>query len=64
MTTFSCKRDESIVIGDGIIVTVLGIHGQFVELGIEYPNGDCERRSEMFELVGQAADNWGEDDCG
>ncbi len=60
MITFSCKRNESIVIGDGIVVTVLDVQGSQVQLGIEYPDGTCVCRSEELQTVGHAAEAWGE----
>jgi carbon storage regulator CsrA len=61
MKTFSCKKYESIVVGDGIIVTVLDIQGPHVELSIEYPSGTSIRRKEVLELVGQSVGLWGEE---
>ncbi len=35
MLIFSRKRDEQIVIGDGIVITVVSIRGSRVQIGIE-----------------------------
>ena len=45
------KKDESIVLGDDIILTVIEIRGDKVRLGVEHPKGvtvhrrRCTRRS-------------------
>ena len=45
------KKDESIVLGDDIILTVIEIRGDKVRLGVEHPResqftgGRCTRRS-------------------
>jgi carbon storage regulator CsrA len=51
MTTFSCGKNQSIVIGDGIVVTVLDIQGDSVELSIEHPDGTSVRRVQFLDAV-------------
>lgn len=58
MITFSCKRNDSIVIGDGIIVTVLDIQGPRVRLGIEHPDGTVVHRTALVEVGSYAAEAW------
>ncbi len=58
MITFSCKKNESIVIGDGIVVTVLDIQGSRVELGIEHPDGTVVHRTALVEVGSCAAEAW------
>ena len=61
MITFTCKRNESIVVDDGIIVTVLDIQGPQVDLSIEYPDGTTVYSTELLEAVGQAAEGCGQE---
>jgi carbon storage regulator CsrA len=60
MITFFCKRNESIVIGGRVVVTVLDIEGTSVELGIDDPDGAEVRRTEVVELACAAAGAWEE----
>ena len=41
------ENRQSLIIGDGIIVTVLEIHGKRVRLGIEVPDGGSCYRGEV-----------------
>ncbi len=45
------KRDESIVIGGDIIVTVLGVEGDRVKLGIKAPREVSILRQELSDQV-------------
>jgi len=47
----SRKRQEKIVIGDEITVTVLEVHGDQVQLGIEAPRHIPVHRHEIFEAI-------------
>jgi carbon storage regulator len=42
------KKDEAIVVGDGIIVSVIEIRGDEVRLAIEYPRGTTVHRGEVW----------------
>jgi carbon storage regulator len=44
-------RDESIMIGDDIVVTIVDIRGDKVRIGIEHPKGVSVRRSDVFEVI-------------
>jgi len=48
MLVVSRKQWSSIVIGDGITVTVLSIRGSQVRIGIEAPPGVCILRGEIL----------------
>ena len=48
------KKNESVVIGDNIIVTVIEIRGDTVRLGLEFPPGMSVERSEVYEALQQA----------
>jgi carbon storage regulator len=51
MYVFSRKKNESIVIGDSIIVTVIEIRGDKVRLGIEHPMDVPVHRREVFDAI-------------
>jgi carbon storage regulator len=56
MLVLSRKRDERIVIGDNIVVTVVDIRGDKVRLGIEAPSEVPVHRQEVLEALRRAAD--------
>jgi len=45
------RKEESIVIGDDIVITVLGVEGEKVKLGIEAPNHIRIWRKEIHEAI-------------
>ena len=49
MLVLSRKSDQKIVIGSGIVLTVLAVKGNRVTLGIEAPRNVQIRRSELAE---------------
>jgi carbon storage regulator len=49
------KKGESIVIGDNVIVTVIGIRGDKVRLGIEIPPGMPLHRKEVYDAIHRTA---------
>jgi carbon storage regulator len=51
MLVLSRQRDESIVIGDKIVVTIVDIRGDKVRLGIEAPNEVPVHRQEVYEAI-------------
>ena len=51
MLVLSRMRDESIVIGDGITVTIVDIRGDKVRLGIEAPKEVPVHRQEVYEAI-------------
>lgn len=54
MLVLSRKADESVMIGDGIVVTVLEVRGDIVRLGIDAPRDIQVHRREVFEELQQA----------
>ena len=52
MLVLSRKRDESIVIGNGVTVTVLAVSGNRVKLGINAPAEVPVHREEIFQRIG------------
>lgn len=55
MLVLSRQRDESIVIGDDIVVTVVDIRGDKVRLGIEAPKTITVHRQEVYEAIQREA---------
>lgn len=54
MLVFTRKRDEAIVIGDGIEVRVLRVGKDGVRLGVTAPRDVAVHRQEVYELVSAA----------
>lgn len=48
MLVLSRRIDESIIIGDDIIVTIIGIRGQNVRIGVEAPQNIPIDRKEIY----------------
>ena len=55
MLVLTRRTDESIAIGDSIIVTVLGVEGDRVKLGIQAPRDIPIVRQEMYQAVQEQA---------
>lgn len=51
MLVLSRQRDESIVIGDNVVVTIVDIRGDKVRLGIDAPGEVPVHRQEVFEAI-------------
>ena len=51
MLVLSRKKNESIVIHDGIVVTVVEIRGDKVRLGIEAPKNVSVHRREVYDAI-------------
>ncbi len=51
MLVLSRQRDESVVIGDNIVVTIVDIRGDKVRLGIEAPTQVPVHRREVYEAI-------------
>ena len=51
MLVLSRHRDESIMIGDDIIVTIVDIRGDKVRLGINAPQEYPVHRQEVYEAI-------------
>lgn len=56
MLVLSRKRNEQIVIGDQVVITVVDIRGDKVRLGIEAPEAVPVHRLEVFESLRREAD--------
>ncbi len=51
MLVLSRQRDESIMIGDNIVITIVDIRGDKVRLGIEAPTEIPVHRQEVYEAI-------------
>jgi len=51
MLVLSRHRDESIMIGDNIVITVVDIRGDKVRLGIQAPTDVPVHREEVYEAI-------------
>jgi carbon storage regulator len=51
MLVLSRHRDESIMIGDEIVVTIVDIRGDKVRLGIDAPQDVPVHRQEVYEAI-------------
>jgi carbon storage regulator len=51
MLVLSRHRDESIIIGDNIVVTIVDVRGDKVRLGIDAPTEIPVHRQEIYEAI-------------
>jgi len=51
MLVLSRKRDEDLIIGDGIVVRVIDIRGDKVRLGVIAPKEVPVHRREVYEAI-------------
>jgi carbon storage regulator len=51
MLVLSRQRDQSIMIGDNIVVTIVDIRGDKVRLGIQAPSEIPVHREEVYEAI-------------
>jgi len=51
MLVLSRQRDESIVIGDNVIITIVDVRGDRVRLGIEAPREVSVHRREVYDAI-------------
>ncbi len=63
MLVLSRHRDESIIIGDDIVITVVDIRGDKVRLGIQAPTHIPVHRQEIYEAI-QREKSRGQGDAG
>ncbi len=65
MLVLSRKKDESIIINDNIIVTVVGIWGDKVRLGFDAPKEVPIHRREVYEAIRRSESSSGacQEDC-
>lgn len=53
MLVLSRKKEESIVIGDNIVITVVEVRGDKVRLGIVAPKDVSVHREEIYQAIQQ-----------
>ncbi len=53
----SRKKDEQIVIGDSIVVTIVEVRGDKVRIGIEAPKDVIVHRQEVYDAIRKEAEN-------
>jgi carbon storage regulator len=58
MLVLSRHRDESIMIGDDIVITVVDLRGDKVRLGIDAPKEIPVHRQEVHEALEREAENY------
>ncbi len=51
MLILTRRVDESLMIGDDTVVTVLGVQGSQVRIGVKAPDEVAVHREEIYELV-------------
>ena len=51
MLVLSRQRDESIIIGDNIVITIVDIRGDKVRLGIDAPKEVPVHRREVYDAI-------------
>jgi carbon storage regulator len=51
MLVLSRQRDESIIIGDNIVITIVDIRGDKVRLGINAPTEIPVHRQEVYDAI-------------
>ena len=51
MLVLSRQRDEAIMIGDDIVITIVDIRGDKVRLGIDAPKAIPVHRQEVYEAI-------------
>ena len=51
MLVLSRKKNERILIGDDIVITVIEIRGDKVRLGFEAPDGTPVHRQEVYDAI-------------
>lgn len=54
MLVLSRKRDEQVMIGEDIVITVVDIRGDKVRLGFEVPKEIPVHRAEVYRAIQQA----------
>lgn len=51
MLVLSRRRDESIMIGDDVEITVVDVRGDIVKLGVRAPKSVAVHRKEVYEAI-------------
>lgn len=51
MLVLSRQRDESVIIGDDVVITIVDVRGDKVRLGIDAPTEIPVHRREVYEAI-------------
>ena len=51
MLVLSRQKDESIIIGDNVVITIVDVRGDKVRLGITAPKEISVHRQEVYEAI-------------
>ena len=51
MLIFARRAGESLMIGDDVVVTVLGIKGNKIRIGVDAPRDKAVHREEIFHKI-------------
>jgi carbon storage regulator len=51
MLVLSRQKDESIIIGDDVVITIVDVRGDKVRLGINAPKSITVHRKEVYEAI-------------
>lgn len=62
MLILTRRVGETVVIGDDIVVTVLGVKGNQVRIGVKAPRDVAVHREEIFERIKREGDEGGDGD--
>ena len=57
MLVLSRKKNDSIVIGDNVVITIVDVRGDKVRLGIEAPREVPVHRKEIFDQIVRETQN-------
>lgn len=60
MLVLSRQKDESIVVGDDVEITIVDVRGDKVRLGITAPRSVSVHRKEIYEAIQREKENNGD----
>ena len=63
MLVLSRQKDESIIIGDDVEITIVDVRGDKVRLGINAPRSISVHRKEVYEAIQRERDQKSKEDA-